>query len=184
MRRRLVIFMERAVFLMTAAVALAAIFLQGPRLLGMTPYVVLSGSMEPKISAGSVLYCKREQEPPEVGDIITYRLSGSDGSQVFVTHRVIGTRDGAYLTKGDHNGQADLAPVSGEQILGVYRYHIPWAGYVVARLNGKLLAVVILWILFLNGLSAILSGFAVPTDRNENEERRAGRTVFLQDYYE
>ena len=55
-----------------------------PRFMGYEIYNVVSGSMEPEIPVGSILYVKRA-EPEEIipGDVIAFRRDGS-----VITHRV------------------------------------------------------------------------------------------------
>ena len=51
---------------------------------GITVDIVLSGSMEPGIKTGGIVFTDTTQVEPEPGDIITYKLG-----ETFVTHRVI-----------------------------------------------------------------------------------------------
>ena len=62
-----------------------AILLAGVRLVGIDPYTVLSGSMEPEYHVGSIIYVV-DVDPHELkkGDPVTYMLSDS----VVVTHRI------------------------------------------------------------------------------------------------
>ncbi|HOF93910.1 MAG TPA: S26 family signal peptidase, partial [Clostridia bacterium] len=46
--------------LLVAAAALLAILLVGVRAVGLTPFAVLSGSMEPSYHVGSLIYVKKE----------------------------------------------------------------------------------------------------------------------------
>ena len=64
---------------------IAAFFpLTVPRLMGYNIYEVVSGSMEPEIPVGSVIYVKAaEPETVEAGDIIAFVQNGS-----VITHRV------------------------------------------------------------------------------------------------
>lgn len=105
-----------------------AIILIAPRLLGYQSLAVLSGSMEPQIPVGSLVFAK-ETEPSalEVGDVITYRLSGS----TLVTHRVIenDTVSGQLITQGDANDVADSNPVEYQNVVGKVTMHLPWLGY-------------------------------------------------------
>lgn len=105
-----------------------AIILIAPGLLGYRSLAVLSGSMEPKIPVGSLVFAK-EAEPSalEVGDVITYRLSGS----TLVTHRVIenDTASGQLITKGDANDVADSNPVEYQNVVGKVKMHLPLIGY-------------------------------------------------------
>lgn len=68
-----------------------------PRFLGYEIYEVVSGSMEPEIPVGSVLYvAPSAPEEIEAGDVIAYRKGDS-----VVTHRVEENRyvEGEFVTK-------------------------------------------------------------------------------------
>ena len=104
-----------------------------PQVLGVTPMVVLSGSMSgdapDHIEAGDLIFVVPvEPEDLKVGDIITYM----EGSTV-VTHRIIeiSTDEGGklqFLTKGDANNTADTNPVSQDDLVGIYKARIPKVG--------------------------------------------------------
>ena len=104
-----------------------------PSVLGVTPMVVLSGSMsgeaEDHIEVGDLIFVgKAEAEALEVGDIIAYMSSGSA-----VTHRITAietAEDGSLLftTKGDANETEDTQPVTEEQLIGIYWGRIPKLG--------------------------------------------------------
>ena len=104
-----------------------------PSVLGITPMVVLSGSMsgeaEDHIEVGDLIFVGEvEPEELEVGDIIAYRSGGSA-----VTHRIIAietAEDGNLLftTKGDANEVEDTQPVTEEQLVGIYKGKIPKVG--------------------------------------------------------
>ena len=57
--------------ILIAVVVIIAILLAGVKLFGYIPYTVLSGSMEPEIKTGSIVYVK-EADPDDikVGDIL------------------------------------------------------------------------------------------------------------------
>ena len=105
-----------------------AIILIAPRLLGYQSLAVLSGSMEPEISVGSIVFAK-EIEPAEleVGDVITYRLSGD----TLVTHRIIehDTVAEQFITQGDANDVADNSPVAYDNVVGKVALDVPLLGY-------------------------------------------------------
>lgn len=105
-----------------------AIVLIAPRLLGYQSLAVLSGSMEPEISVGSIVFAK-ETDPAdlEVGDVITYRLSGN----TLVTHRIIEKDEVAeqFITQGDANDVADNSPVEYQNVVGEVTMHLPLLGY-------------------------------------------------------
>lgn len=81
-----------ALFLML----IVAMVLLLPGLFGIRPYVVYSGSMEPKIPTGAVVFTKEGAYSPETGDIITFH-----NEDTVVTHRVVKKEEGTFITKGD-----------------------------------------------------------------------------------
>ncbi|WP_274421960.1 signal peptidase I [Blautia sp. XA-2221] len=94
--------------------------------------IVLSGSMEPALKTGGIIFTDTKKNVPGIGDIITYRLG-----DMLVTHRVTDKRDSAYITRGDANEGEDAAPVMQEQIVGTVVFFIPVLGYVAAFLQKK-----------------------------------------------
>ena len=93
---------------------------------GIFPYIVLSGSMEPSIPTGSVIFIQTREIFVQPGDVILY--TGSAGN---VTHRVVKAQNEVYVTKGDANSTCDPLPVKKEQIKGKVLFHLPGLGYVV-----------------------------------------------------
>jgi signal peptidase I len=99
--------------------------------------VVLSGSMEPKMSPGDAVIV-REVPPSEIetGDVITFQREGSDTP---TTHRVIEiqqTEEGtAYVTKGDANEDPDRGTVAHSRVVGEVIFVIPLLGHVVQFAN-------------------------------------------------
>lgn len=114
-----------------ALVALVIVMLMsGVRLIGLTPYTVISGSMEPVYHVGSVIYVKKAQpEKLKVKDPITFNLDG-----ITVTHRIINIENDEnglrFYTKGDANNTADGGYVTADEIIGVPVFHMPLLGYV------------------------------------------------------
>lgn len=104
-----------------------------PSVLGVTPMVVLSGSMsgetEDHIEAGDLIFVtKADPSALDVGDVIAFM----DGSMA-VTHRIIEVRtdDGGapeWITKGDANDTADPFPVTEGNLIGIYVGRIPKLG--------------------------------------------------------
>lgn len=122
-----------------------------PRLWGWEPLVVLSGSMEPTISTGSVLFVDVNNKDAEPGEIITYHLGeNADDHDKIVTHRLARMEGNQYITKGDFNEQEDFVPVKAEQIVGTYLFHIPKVGWIISKLDQKLLITAAIWLLLLN----------------------------------
>ena len=103
-----------------------------PQTAGCTPRVVISGSMEPAVPVGSIVYTNRwiKQENIKEGDIIAYGLSGG----VSVLHRVVETDKNSRIwrTKGDANEVSDPGAVSYEQYLGKMIFSLPYVGYLIS----------------------------------------------------
>ena len=118
---------------LTVLVVLLAVMLAGVRLLGIQPYTVLSGSMEPTYHVGSMIYVKKAL-PHEFrkGDPITYKFN--DGT--VVTHRVIEVihEDSdptgyCFRTQGDANDTPDGPVLAGVNVIGKPLFSIPYLGY-------------------------------------------------------
>ena len=116
---------------LVTAVVVLAVLLVGVRLIGFTPYTVLSGSMEPTYHVGAIVYVKNvDPTTLQVGDPITFRLTDN----VIATHRIIevhgeGTPDLGFRTQGDANDHADgITPASA--VIGKATFSIPYLGYV------------------------------------------------------
>lgn len=116
------------------AAALAVAF-AGVRLIGLTPYAVLTGSMEPELPVGSLIFV-RSVDPADiqVGDDITFKLqSGS-----LATHQVwkVDTAAQTFYTQGiankdqDGNIMHDGAPVAWSNVVGSPVFCIPYLGYI------------------------------------------------------
>lgn len=99
---------------------------------GLSMKVVLSGSMEPAIPMGSVVFIK----PSAVyvpGDVITF--SDAKGGAIPTTHRIVSVRaqEGKYIfaTKGDANNTEDMADVSLDRVIGKELFSLPFLGYLI-----------------------------------------------------
>ncbi len=100
-----------------------------PAAAGYRPYIVTSGSMEPSIPAGSLIYVKPTGfDRLKEGMVITYVLPS--GSPV-ITHRIVRTdpKKNRVFTKGDANSQEDASPVYGKQVIGKAAWYIPVIGF-------------------------------------------------------
>ena len=120
--------------ILVVLVALLAILLVGVRLVGLQPYVVLSGSMEPTYHVGSLVYVQKvDYHDLKVGDPITYMLD----SDTVVTHRIIEVlvdeedpNTLRYFTQGDANDIPDGTSVHYKNIIAKPLFSIPYLGYV------------------------------------------------------
>ncbi|MBQ3773058.1 MAG: class B sortase [Pseudobutyrivibrio sp.] len=139
-----------------------------PKAFGVQAFNVISGSMEPTISVGSIVYVRNvEFEELSQGDVIAFESGAS-----VVTHRIveINTEDKLITTKGDANNTEDFNPVSYTNVIGRMIAHFPIYGTIVAWLTdtvGKLVAVVVLVI------GAVLSYLG----EDKKEKTESGRTI-------
>ena len=122
-----------------------AVLLAGVRLVGIDPYTVLSGSMEPTYHVGSIIYVV-DVDPHELkaGDPVTYMLSET----TVVTHRIVevvpavdeegnpvinektGKQVVRFVTKGDANNAVDGSLLHENNVIGKPIFSVPLLGYV------------------------------------------------------
>ena len=112
-----------------ALIVILAILLGGVRLVGLRPFAVLSGSMEPAYHVGALIYVKScDPSEVQVGDAITFVL---DADLNVATHRVIeiDAENQHFYTKGDANDAPDGSPVYYKNLIGRPVFTIPYLGY-------------------------------------------------------
>lgn len=164
--------------LFTTTLVVLAIFLAvafvGVRLLGFQVYAVLSGSMEPDLPVGSLVYVKAtEPEKLEIGDDISFLIA----EKTIVTHRIIDIipdeNDPTVLrfqTQGIANDVADGNLVHYKNVIGKVAFHIPLLGYVSNFIQSNLGRYIIL----IGGTFLILATFLpdilAPIWKKETEE--------------
>lgn len=121
------------VLILTAALIFA------PILSGVRPYIVLSGSMEPEIKTGSVVYVNQRSgiEDVSVGDIIAFYSGGHA-----VTHRVTRINGNQIVTKGDANRTDDSELVDSKNFIGKTVLTVPYIGYALNSLRTPLAIVI------------------------------------------
>ncbi|MBR3842182.1 MAG: signal peptidase I [Christensenellaceae bacterium] len=115
-------------------VVILATLLVGARFIGLTPFTVLSGSMEPTYHVGSLIYVKKvDPYTLAAGDVITYSIS----EEMVATHRIVEVipdeEDPAVIrfkTKGDANEAEDGSLVYYENVQGTPIFTIPYLGYI------------------------------------------------------
>lgn len=131
-------FVGVAVLLVLALVGLGSLVL--PRLVGMQPYAIVSGSMEPAYPTGSLVYAQPVAgEDLRLGDVAAFWRD-----QDVIVHRVdsVDPAEKEFVAKGDANADVDLRPVPFRAVLGRVVFSVPYAGYFLMALGsieGKLL---------------------------------------------
>ena len=139
-------------------------------IIGIRPFVVLSGSMEPTIHKGSISFINVNYQYGKIknNDIIAYTASSGDK----VTHRVINISEEGMETKGDKNDSSDGFSTTEENYIGKNIISIPGVGYLVKNIQtrrGKIILGTLI-VFFL------LSGFFM-SDKTGKRERVKGRRV-------
>jgi signal peptidase len=96
--------------------------------------VVMSGSMAPTISTGSVIVIKPAMEY-KIDDIVTFKSYNSQKKNDYTTHRIVSVErnkgGNIYHTKGDANESQDSGTLSKDQIKGKVLFSIALIGYIV-----------------------------------------------------
>jgi signal peptidase len=129
-------------WLVIAAVTVALLVAVAlPRVMGATPYTVLTGSMRPTMPPGTLVVVDPvDIDDLRVGDVITYQLRS--GEPAVVTHRVTSVSstlagERTVQTQGDANPVADALPVTAQQVRGKVSYAIPYLGRVNTLMSGS-----------------------------------------------
>ena len=134
---------------------LACIPLTLPKAFGFQMYTVISGSMEPAIPTGSLVYVRYEEPDTIVkDDVIAFYSNNADGS--IITHRVVSNSPamGQFITKGDANEEKE-------------KLSVPVVGGIAQAATGtagKIAAASII------GLAVILEIVAAMLDRRDDED--------------
>lgn len=119
---------------------------------GPVDYVSVSGqSMLPTLDPGD-LTIVRSQTHYRVGQVIAYRIpEGEPGAGERVIHRIVGSDDNGYITRGDNRtGDDNWRPKDGD-VLGALWFYIPQAGRYLPLLRNppfiaSIAAAVAVWI--------------------------------------
>lgn len=119
-----------------------------PSIWGEKPLVILSGSMEPILKVGGILYYKEENiNNFNEGDVLVYQLNDH-----IISHRIVKVLDNSFITKGDNNKSIDTYDVLNYQILGKgTNWSIPYIGYYADFIyNHKYLLVIAAGLIFMD----------------------------------
>lgn len=112
--------------LILVAVIGSSLLLTVPKVFGYEIYNVVSGSMEPEIPVGSLIFVAPVQPESVIeGEIIAFESGDS-----VVTHRVVENKklEGELITKGDANEGEDINPVPYAGVIGRVERHVPYMG--------------------------------------------------------
>jgi signal peptidase len=119
---------------------------------GIRSFAVLTGSMEPKLPVGSIVYTQKRTWYP-IGSVITFTHDG-----VTVTHRIVDiiNKDNVlfYTTRGDANNTNDSHMIQQSEVLGKEIISLPYVGRIIAFIKSPIgfLSLIILPIIIFIGL--------------------------------
>lgn len=100
----------------------------------ISTHAVVTGSMEPEIRTGSVVFSHMGTDKLKVGDVIVF--TSPENQNVTVVHRIVDVdEDGNFITKGDNNDKNDNWTVFSENVVGEVFFTIPYIGYLIDWLH-------------------------------------------------
>jgi signal peptidase len=148
--------------------------------------VVVSGSMEPNINKGDLLFIQGvDPEDIEIGDVIVYDAYGLwwGAPEDPIVHRVVDIEedDGKlyFITKGDANELKDKEPVPENRVLGKVVGRIPYVGWVKIILTDYGLLFPVIIILSVPLVVSIL--WDLIKGEKEEEEKKVSKLIELKD---
>ncbi len=155
-RKKLAAFCNIIGIVILAVVIAACVPIAAPRFLGYQAYNIMSGSMEPDIPVGSLVYVK-PIAPEDIvnGDVIAFSSNDS-----VVVHRTVENHivEGEIITKGDANEEEDMQPVAYQSVLGRVERHIAYLGQLMLILGSGIGKVCMLCLAICGILLNVLGG--------------------------
>ncbi len=152
-----------------------------PGLGGVSPMIVLTGSMEPTIKAGDIIFVKAiEAADVEIDDVISFFDPAGNGTSV-VTHRVKDKKevDGVikFQTKGDNNSTEDRLWVSEDALIGEWtEFGIPLVGYVALFMQTPYGLIICIMVPL-----GLLIGYEVLRRKKEDTSKQGDMEALLQE---
>lgn len=140
---------------------------------GWQAFGVLSGSMEPTIETGALVFIDKNAEPASLqeGDVIAFEVAGDSGA--VCTHRIVEVNDDqTFTTKGDNNDAVDANAVPYSKVLGkTADISIPVLGEIMLKITAN----PTVWI---GGVLALTAGLVIITSiKPRRRENLSGEEV-------
>lgn len=139
-------FLTICIFILVPCIFVILLTSRSSVLFGIRSYVVLTGSMVPRVPISSMVFTL-PQKTYSVGDIITFNRG-----DITVTHRIYSIKKGVYQTKGDANKAVDPQKVYFADIIGKDIIIIPFIGKItgfIKSVPGFIILVAIPILLFI-----------------------------------
>ena len=149
--------------IIAVAIAIAILFA-----VGIKPFVVITGSMEPAIHIGSICFVNEnvDFESIQTDDVISFRA----GKSTMVTHRVIEVTPEGLTTKGDANNTTDVSQVTKENYVGKIVFNIPKAGRMMLFLQNQTGRILVGTLIIVLLLLSLMPDEDESEDDEENSE--------------
>lgn len=139
-----------------------------PKVFGYSFVNILSGSMEPTVSAGDLVVCK-EQDFYNINDPVLFEDQG-----FLVLHRIVDIdEDGNFITKGDANNVNDKAEVQFKNVYGKMVGVFPGWGSTLSYLSSRMGA-------FWSILAALFVYLALDTGKDLLKEELSKKSEYEQ----
>jgi len=124
--KKILIFFSNAIFIVSLLFSGFLLLSKATSLPLPKAFLVSSGSMEPAIKTGSLVFTM-PQKNYAVGDVVTFKPDPKNKSTT--THRVVAIGGGIVKTAGDANNSPDPRLINLENVVGKVFYVLPYLGY-------------------------------------------------------
>lgn len=141
-----------------------------PRVLGVQPYAIVSGSMEPAYPTGSLVYAQPVAgEDLQVGDVAAFWRD-----EDVIIHRVdsIDIAGEEFVAKGDANDDVDLRPVLFRDVLGRVVFSVPGVGYFLIALGSVTGKLLLGWVVLMGAALCVLGSVLSNLANRQTPEKR------------
>ena len=130
--------------------------------------MVLTGSMEPVIKPGTLVYVDKHTQPSDIsaGDIIAFYLD----DDYIVTHRVVEVHNEYFVTKGDANEKPDEKYVYNSMVLGKVKISVPYVGYITPAFKGTQAYVTVGIVILINLIIALYLSLSEKKEKETTGE--------------
>ena len=142
-----------------------------PPKMGYQVYNIMTGSMEPEIPVGSIIYVEYvKPEQIAKGEVIVFQQE-----DFIVAHRVVENQTvvGEFVTKGDANATEDMNTVPYNAVIGRVAWHMARLGQFMALYSSSIGKIYVLGFALCGVLFNILAVRLRDRERERRAEQRA-----------
>lgn len=142
MKPKIIRVLKKIYSAIVTVIMIVSLVFVGTYICGIRPYAVISGSMQPAISVGSVCFVNTHAKYENIkkGDIITFKI----GEKATATHRAHKITRNGIVTKGDANKSADNIKVTSKNFVGKVVLTVPKIGFFFESIKNPAVIVLII----------------------------------------